>query len=116
MISNDYKVFAQKLLAKTEEGKILWKDTFDNDLFFATLEDKYTCQISKGLRGRIALAVQDESEAQLFSLAADYPNQETTPPNDEIYDILESLYDRARRIALHIDEKVAEATNLLDHL
>jgi|GEM_PF-6957772 hypothetical protein len=113
-IEREYLDVAEKLRERTEEGKVNWRDTFDQNTFVTTLE-RYSFEIRK-LRNAYSLIMKDLGEIELFELDAVQPDPETSPENDRVHILLENLYSWARRIALNVDDKVSDIKNFLDKL
>ena len=113
-LNDEYVAFAQKLLDKTEVGKVPWQATYDAAVFVAVL-DEYSCEI-RNERAGYTLTMKDKADIEMFSLTGYTPTVDTSPAVDRIHNLLEELYERARRTALDIDKKVAKASSFLDKL
>jgi hypothetical protein len=113
-IEKEYLDVIQKLRDRTEEGKVRWRDTYDQNTFITTLE-RYSFEIRKS-RNTYSLTMKDGGETELFELIAVEPDPDTSAENDKVHILLEDLYTRARRTALNVDQKVADVKNFLDNL
>jgi hypothetical protein len=60
--------------------------------------------------------MKDREEGEVFANSAFFPTDWTTAENDELFQVLDDLYERARRIALNIDKKVSDINSILDRL
>jgi hypothetical protein len=58
----------------------------------------------------------DSAGATIFRMRAVEPDPETDRDNDQQWEPLEELWERARRAALDIDKKVNEASKILDQI
>ena len=108
-----------KLLAKTKDRKIDWKGTYDSLTFICALEGEYSFEIEKGTASGSSLRIltmRDREQGEVFVLRATSPTPSSPPENDAIFQVLEELFENARRVALDIDKKVSEATNILDKI
>ncbi len=117
--TEDYEVTVRKLLDKTRTGKVPWKTTAEEDTFVAAIEGLYTFQVAKvQLRGgpRVSFGMRDREGQTIFEMNAWEPSSDTTTENDQKYNVLGELFERARRAALQIDKKVNEVNSFLDRL
>jgi len=119
--SNEYLPVISKLLARTKERKIDWKGTFESTTFICALEGQYSFEIEKGKTARTStpyrsLTMKDSGQAEVFVANAFVPSNESAIENDNLFALLDELYEQARRIALDIDKKVNEVTNILDKI
>src|ERR1700682_4375024 len=105
--NDDYLNTARRLLEKTAEQKVAWKETFEQTTFASVLNGKYAFEISKTRNG-YRLVMKDEAETDMFTLYARYPTEDTSAENDEAHSVLEPLYELARRKALNIDQKLSD--------
>src|SRR5882762_1782507 len=107
--SSDYVPVIAKLLQKTKDGKIEWKGTYESTTFLCILEGEYTFEIEKSQRSGgayIDLKMKDREDGEVFALRAITPTADSSQQNDNLFLLLDDLYDRARRVALDIDKKV----------
>jgi hypothetical protein len=109
-----------KLLEKTKERKIEWKGTYDSTTFICAIEGEFSFEIEKGKttsgRGFRRLTMKDREDGEVFVERAIAPSTDTSMSQDRVWDILDDLYEQARRVALDIDKKVSDVTNLLDKI
>lgn len=116
----EYVPIAQKLFDRTTQGKIEWKETYESGVFICALDAGYSFEVSKGRASdgsaTRTLKMRSEGDEPIFSIRAFQPDSTSTSENDQIYELLDELYDRARRIALRIDAKVGEVSGILDKM
>lgn len=116
----EFLPIVEKLLDKTRQGKIEWKPTYEEMVFICAIEGQYSFEIKKGLTsggaGFRKLTMKGTGEEELVVFRAAYPTQQTSTENDRLFEQLDELYDRARRLALNIDEKVQNVSAILDKL
>jgi hypothetical protein len=117
---NEYVPLMSKLLEKTKERKIDWKGTADDTTFICALEGQYSFEIarykaSSGIWYR-KLTMRDKEQAEVFVARAYVPTPTSPSENDQLFQTLDNLYEYARRIALDIDQKVNDVSNILDKI
>jgi hypothetical protein len=116
----DYLPVVMKLLAKTQARKIEWKGTYDSTTFICAIEGEYGFEIEKGklTNGRLyrKLTMKDKEQVEVFVERAFLPSEESSQKNDELFEVLDELYERARMTALDIDKKLSEASDILDKI
>jgi hypothetical protein len=117
---NEYLPLIGKLLDKTIARKIEWKSTYDSAIFVCALEGEYSFEIEKGQNSSgnfyRKLTMKDKDNGEMFVASAIVPTSATTNENDQLFQILDDLYDQARRVALDVDKKVNEVSNILDKI
>jgi hypothetical protein len=117
---DEYLPIITKLLAKTKAGRVEWKGTFDSTTFICALEGEYSFEVERGKNSSgvwfCKLTMRDSSAADIFVLRAFAPTQTSSQQNDETYQVLDDVYDSARRIALDIDKKLADVSDILDKI
>jgi hypothetical protein len=107
--------FFEGVLAKTREGRILWKPTADESDFIAAIGGQFTLSTSvwteQGSWGKetrkYTLALRDQSGRELTKVAED----DLARPDE-----LRELYEAARRKALRVDEKIGDVLEVLKKL
>lgn len=114
--SSEFLPLIDKLIAKSAEGKVPWKGTYEDMVFAAVLETVGTFQVRRDPRGNINLTMRDEDNKVVLELSAWPVDEETSQENDSMFRKLEELYERARRSALRVDEVVNRASDILDKL
>jgi hypothetical protein len=107
--------FAEKLLERTNQGKVNWRETADEGAFICVLSPDVVFEI-RSSRGAIALEMRDEQGSAVFTVKASTPSINTTEEQDNVYYLLAPLHEKARRDALKIDTKLKRASRLLDEL
>ncbi len=114
----DYDSFLNKLIAKSEEGRIPWKPAYDSDAFLASIENEFTVIILKGAKQTYTLQMRDQQDHKLINLTAE--NRKSWEPgyeeSDECFDRLRRLYEAAGIVALDVQNKLTRAESLLDRL
>ena len=104
--------FFEELLSKTKEGRIRWEPTATGQEFLAAIAGKFTLSIAEFYQEdswgknelKYALLLKD-SDARILTRVTD--------ENGVGLEDLRELYERARRQALRVDEKI---DNLLGEL
>jgi hypothetical protein len=123
----DYNSIATKLLEKTKAGKIEWRERVDAfgeiaydqpGNFLADLGEEFSFEVSSTTsRGdtSFSLSMIDAQGHRLFTLTlTDDPDTMINKPR--LYGTLEEIYDRARRKALHVDEKIGRVSEILESI
>lgn len=112
-----YDELIETLLEKTQQGKLDWQETADEDRFLAAVKGRQTYDISArfgGDREREGRIVQD---VQVRLTVRDSEGR-------NFLDIRESgqdspayqLFEAARRVAMRIDERIDQSVELLKSL
>jgi hypothetical protein len=118
--SNEYLPVITKLLERTKERKIEWKGTYDSTTFICALEGQYSFEIEKARFSSGAwyrkLTMKDREEGEVFVTIARVPTETSSTENDQLFQMLDELYETARRIALDVDRKVNEISKILDSI
>jgi hypothetical protein len=104
-----------KLLHKTEEHKLEWQTHFDG--FICALNqngsDSFQFIISKSGHGDcIFLRMVDSNGQEILSVES--TPLPTSPPEERLSDLMESLYDSVRRQVFRVSEKLRMVSELLD--
>ena len=95
--------FLKEVLSKTKEGRIRWEPTATDTVFLAAIAGKFTLSISEFYPRdswgdpQYALLLRDSDDRILTRV---------TGENEVGLDDLRELYEKARRQALHVDEKI----------
>jgi hypothetical protein len=116
---NENVPLVAKLLAKTKEGKIDWKGTYDQSVFICVLDGQYTFELDKGKTAAglgFQKLIMKTGDEEVLTVRARSPTQSSPRQEDEMFELLGELYDSARRIALNIDQKLNAVSNILDNL
>lgn len=105
----------EKLLERTREGKVAWEEqTFG----FGTRVKSYEFIISKSEdQGDITITVRmlDDRGSEIFEVKlTDDP--QTLAKHRQFVAVLKELFELARRKALNVEQKVDEASQLLDQM
>ena len=132
-----YALFVAKVYKHTLLKKIQWKQTTDSNQFNATLDAKYLLTIKAFIEGpderEYYFSLRDSTGENVFFLHSDQPDAPELILDDEtisllafplnndkksasLSNVLSSIYDNAREQALQIDEKISDASKLLDNL
>ncbi|OHB68748.1 MAG: hypothetical protein A2V70_01795 [Planctomycetes bacterium RBG_13_63_9] len=98
----DYNVLLQALIDKTKAGKLRWEETADEDTFVAAVKGQRTFEVSGKDAPQFVVAVRDEEGKVFFQTPASSMARE--------------LFLLARRVALHVDEKIDSTMVLLENL
>lgn len=117
-----------RLLARTEENKIVWSDRSDfllspadAETFEAELEGKVKVSISSD-RSALTFAVTLKNmvggDRQLLSVSLEHDPSfgYDLPGESELHDSLTKLHELARRSALKVDQNLANARDFLERL
>ena len=110
-------ILVEKLLALTQEGKVDWRDTADEDTFLAAFpkyvvtvrksEDSFDSYGSKS-EDSFDIRVADESGRTL--------EEATGGLNPRLRQNLRLLHEMARRRALHVDEALSDLLSSLSSI
>jgi hypothetical protein len=118
---NEYKDVIKKLLEKTRQRKVEWEQAYSSS-FRCTLPggpESFHFTISYTPRSNFeaetfTLRMSDQGENVIFEATAnDLP---TSPAEEEVSQMIEEIYDLARRQALRIELKLEKASALLDQV
>jgi hypothetical protein len=113
-MSADLNPILNKLIGKSEEGKVHWKPTYDADTFIAALEGEFTFQIAK-VGPQYTFVMKDKEDHNLVEITSQKRGWNEAPELGHVYfEQLDQLYDLARDIALNISQKLTAAESLLD--
>lgn len=112
----EYKEIIEKLLEKTRQRKVEWEQAFSNS-FQCTVASPNTDSFLFTVfadEGGQALRMSDQDRNTIFFVRSnDLP---TSPEEEEVSQMIEEIYDRARRQALKIEQKLELASTLLDRV
>jgi hypothetical protein len=105
-----------KLLHKTDEHKLEWQTHFDG--FICALnqdhgDSSFEFIISKGARADSVFLRMVDAQGQEILAVASTPLP-TSPPEERLSDLMESLYESVRRQVFRVNEKLRTASELLD--
>jgi hypothetical protein len=112
----DLNPVLDKLITKSEEGKVPWKPTYEGDTFIAALEGEFTFQIGKG-GTQYAFMMKDREGNSIVDIFAQDRQQWSDrdfQASDVYFKKLEKLHDYARQIGFDIPRKLTDAESLLD--
>jgi hypothetical protein len=116
--TTEYLPVITKLLQKTKERKIEWKGTYESTTFICALQGQYSFEIEKARFSSGTwyrkLTMKDREEGEVFVARAVVPTDTSSNDNDQLFQMLDELYERARRVALDVDRKVNEISDILD--
>ena len=107
----DYDALVVALIEKTKVGKLDWQETASPNLFIAAVKGKQTFEVDLVSHGvpilKVVLRVKDEEGKQIFE----------TPPQDfHVGGALDDLFSIARRVAMHLDERIGASIDLVQTL
>jgi hypothetical protein len=131
-----YKEVIKKLLEKTRQGRVEWNADDRLNSFRCTIlgapeptanalanrlnknkEEKifsFTVTTSGTDDSQPVLRMRDKAENEIFRVVSnDLP---TSPEEEEVSQMIEEIYELARRQALKIDQKLVLASTLLDRV
>jgi hypothetical protein len=103
----------QRVIQKTDEGKLGWQRTVNDTTFICVVEGDYTFSIQRFAHegnDRVAFWMTDNENDEVFRLAGGYGF-----PLDPGYSLTQ-LFDKARMAALDIKRKLREAASILDRI
>jgi len=126
---SEYKPIIDKLIEKTRQRRVEWTESLEG--FKCTLgtpapkvgliaqlgsSHDQSFSFTIGVIGRYdsgrVFTMLDEAGKELFRVVSnDLP---TSPEEEEVSNLLEELYELARRQALKVDEKLGDALTLLE--
>ncbi len=111
----DYETITEKLLDKTQKGRVPWKATYASDMFFCTLEGEYTFQLDKTAH-IFSLTMRDKQRTHVFTVEANPKDMSGEAKAQRRYELLSELFELARRKSLDIEKKLGTASTLLDKM
>ena len=98
---------AEKLLKRTRNGEVNWRETVDSNEFIVSFPTQ-TLAIEETVSGRYQISLVNERGNTIESLR--FPGSQAIEGGE----ILQDLFELARRKALQIDIRLDEALNALD--
>jgi hypothetical protein len=107
----NYDEIIDNLVRKTEEGKLSWNPTVDENAFVCVLEGEFTFKIVEfPYEGeeRVAFSMTDKANSEIFRLAASI--------GDRFYQKLAELHEVARRAALDVEGKLNQVSDILKRI
>jgi hypothetical protein len=118
---NQYEEIVRKLLNKTLEKKVEWIGTYDSATFIAIVDSGFSFEVTNSRGGPRStsyckVTMKDSDDYTVFELQANPVSEETSTANDARWDLLKSLWDEARTVALGLDEKISHVNDILDKL
>jgi hypothetical protein len=114
-MATDFTPVVDKLLEKTNERKIAWKSTYDTNTLIASVDEGFVFELIH--RGEtLSLRMKDRDDVVVFTFLAEEPDGETSSENDRKWDRLTALWEEARIIALKLDEKLTQVSDILSKL
>jgi hypothetical protein len=116
--SSEYTEIVVKLLEKTRQRRVAWEKAFSNS---------FRCNVGSGDGGSFSFTISGSSEAEPVSLRmSDESNNTifratsndlpTSPEEEQTSQMIEELYELARRQALKVEQKLELASSLLDRV
>jgi hypothetical protein len=112
----EYKGVIQKLLEKTREQKVEWEKAFSSSFrcTVASGSDFFEFTVSLDEDGQRFLRMSDQERNMIFiAQSNDLP---TSPEEEEVSQMIEEIYDLARRQALKIEDKLEQVSAFLDQV
>jgi hypothetical protein len=117
----EYKEIIRKLLEKTRQRKVDWEQAYSSSFRCALPggPEPFFFTISYADRSNFAaeaftLRLSDRGDNVIFEATTnDLP---TSPAEEEVSQMIEEIYDLARRQALRIENKLEQASTLLDQV
>lgn len=114
---SEYKNIIEKLLEKTRQKRVDWEQAFSRS-FRSTVGSgdgsSFSFTISRSDDEALSLRMSDESHNTIFVVTAnDLP---TSREEEEVSQMIEDLYELARRQALKVEQKLELASSLLDRV
>ena len=104
----NYDEIIDNLVQKTEQGKLSWNPTAQENAFVCVLEGEFTFRIVRfpyQNEERVALSMTDKSNSEIFLLAASV--------GELFYEKLGDLHEVARRAALDVEGKLNQVSDIL---
>jgi hypothetical protein len=119
--TEQYEEVIRKLLAKSVAKKVDWSVTAETGTFLVAVDQSVSFEISNARATNTVppfrkVIMRDANGDAVFDLIAVPPSERTSQANDERWELLKSLWDEARTIALKLDEKISLANAVLDKL
>jgi hypothetical protein len=96
---------------KTEQGKLGWKPTADENAFICVLEGEFTFRIVKFVYegdDRCVFSMTDKANNEIFA--------DSGSPGGFWFRKLAELHEVARRSALDVEDKVNKVTDILKRI
>lgn len=110
----DSEKIIAKLLEKTEAGRIAWEGFGSGGKSFrCSLEDKYKFEITRN-DDIYTIAMKDEYWNEIFVESIQEELIYPRAGDKAKFEMLQDLYEFARRSALDVEKKVADVSHLLD--
>jgi hypothetical protein len=112
---SEYKNIIEKLLEKTRQRRVEWEQTYSSSFRCSVGSgdgDSFSFTVSRDSDGAFSFRMSDELNNTILQVASnDLP---TSPQEEEVYQMIEELYDLARRQALKVEQKLELASSILD--
>jgi len=120
----EFKGIIRKLLEKTRQKRVVWEQGDFKNSFRCSLPSGdagsflFSTSYSRGpnfdSEAFITLEMSDQQENVIFTISSnDLP---TSPEEEEVSQMIEEIYELARRQALKIEHKIELASTLLDRV
>jgi hypothetical protein len=107
----NYDEIIDNLAQKTEQGKLSWSPTSQDDAFVCVLEGEFTFRVVKfeyRNEERVAFSMTDKTNSEIFQLAASF--------GEAFYQKLNNLHEVARRAALDVEVKLNQVSDILKRI
>jgi hypothetical protein len=112
----DPKSFLDKLITKSQQGRVPWRPATESDMFTASLGTEFTVTVSKTGVHMFAFELRDQRDQKLIQMSAGKTEawEQGYEEALEHYDRLRQLYEVARDFALDVPKQLTRAETLLD--
>jgi len=107
----NYEEIIDNLAQKTEQGKLSWSPTGQENAFICVLEGEFTFRIVRfeyQNEERVAFSMTDKTNTEIFQLAASL--------GERFYQRLADLHEVARRSALDVEVKLNQVSEILKRI
>jgi hypothetical protein len=108
----NYDEIVDRLIQKTEEGKINWQQVFSTTKFTSTVDGEFTFKVERWQENEdtyARLSMTDKEDNEIFQVEAD-------TDFGEFGRKLGTLHEAARRKALNVEDKIKAAKSILDRI
>ena|SRR5438876_1645976 len=115
---SEYIGILEKLLDKTRQRRVEWVQSFSSTFECALPSadgNSFRFIVSAGSENQVvSLRMSDESRNTIFAASSnDLP---TSPEEEQVSQMIEEIYELARRQALKVEQKLELASTLLDRV
>jgi len=110
----DYNPVIDKLLGKTVEGKVTWKQTYEENTFIANLDGEFSFEVGRVNAEMVTFTMKDKDNNKLVEMICHDQLPYQQQGYDTYYDKVAQLHELARISALDVNRKLEAVERLLD--